>query len=330
MQFVTTMSSASVVEEIMDLVNNSGTSVAKLSAVLMKEPSLMRNILRKANTPMFGLKNRIKSVDMAIVLLGFDALKKTVAGVLINGALRKMVDALFRYDEYWNHSVACAVIARYLAERAGRTDADSAFIAGLFHDIGFLVIHKSDHVSMDVSSPSTSVMMPPEETGARIASRWQLPEGIVEAIRFQHEPEQATADPELAAIVHVANVLCHTTAIARFKAEEAPVWSPKALEMLNLGEEDLRVEYLMEYDGSLKQSFEGSHEFDCLVRDLKQSFVDVMANLPDTQKVVLALSHYEGLSVAEIAKVVGEDEQTISRLHADALTQVKSLLLNRV
>jgi HD-like signal output (HDOD) protein len=261
MNIGTTMSSASVVEEIMDLVNNSGTSIAKLSAVLMKEPTLMRNILRKANTPMFGIKNRIKSVDMAIVLLGFDALKKTVAGALINGALRKMVDALFRYDEYWNHSVACAVIARYLAERAGRTDADGAFIAGLFHDIGFLVIHQPDHGAMGVSSPTTSALMPPEETGALIAARWQLPEGIVEAIRFQHEPERAIADPVLAAIVHVANVLCHTTAIARFKAEEAPVWSPKALEILNLGEEDLRVEHIMDYDGSLKQSFDGAHEF---------------------------------------------------------------------
>ncbi len=319
----------SVVEEIMSLVNDPGTSVAKLSAVLMQEPALMRNILRKANTPVFGFKQRVRSVDLAIVLLGFDVLKRTVSSVLIHGALRKMVDALFRYEEYWNHSVACAIISRYLAEKSKKADPDTAFVAGLFHDIGHMMLKQPASFAAAAGATRSASPLPHEELAARVVEKWQFPAGIVDAIRFHHDPMAAKEEPVLAAIVHVADVLCHTTSIARFNVESVPVWSTRALELLGLESEDVRIERITAYCGSMDLPLAETQDFARLVRELKQSLLEGMSNLPDDQKVVMALSYYEGLTSTEISKVVSKDEGLVSRLHADAMETLKKLMLNR-
>ena len=318
----------SAVEEIMDLVSDANTHVARLAAALMREPSLMQNVLRKANTPVFGFKQRVKSVDLAIVLLGFDVLRKTVAGVLIHGALRRMVDVLFRFDEYWNHSVACAVISRYIAETSRKCNPDDAFIAGLFHDIGMLLAQTNRNALVpDIQGQAGADH---GDVGGWLVERWKLPAGIVEAVRYHHRPEEASIDPPLTAAVHVADVLCHTTAVARFAPEDVPVWSSGAFATLGLTEESLQGMDLSEYSGDIRMPMNAMGTFDRLVLDLRQHMVDALANLPDQQKIVLALCYSEGLSTPEISKLMNVDEQAVVTMLADALGALKTLMLKRM
>ncbi len=320
----------SVVREVIELVSDSSTNIARLSAVLMKEPELMKSIIRKANTPVFGFKHRVKSIDLAIVLLGFETLQRTVSGVLIHNALRKMVDALFRYEEFWNHSVACAMIARYLGERSGACDPDDAFVAGLFHDIGYLLVHEQTRrgVRSAVSCPEPlrkECLATHAETGRWVMERWQLPEAIVEAVRFHHTPELAAVDAPLAAVVHAADVLCHARHLAGFSCETLTACSPVVRSLLALDPSTVPPAQMSEYIDELETSIGGGRRFEDLVQEMREHLVSYFAELPDQQKIILALSHYEGLAAREIARLLSLDEPTVVRLQNDAVRRVTEL-----
>ncbi len=320
----------SVVREVIELVSDSSTNIARLSAVLMKEPELMKSILRKANTPVFGFKNRVKSIDLAIVLLGFDTLQRTVSGVLIHNALRKMVDALFRYEEFWNHSVACAMIARYLGERSGACDPDDAFVAGLFHDIGYLLVHEQTRCGVRSGAACPEALRKEcftnhTETGRWVMERWQLPQSVVEAVRFHHTPELADIDPPLTAVVHAADVLCHARKLAGFSCETLTTFSPVVRTLLALDPSTLPPAPMTEYIGGLESSIDGGRRFEDVVREMREHLVSYFAELPDQQKIILALSHYEGLAAREIARLLHLDESTVIRLQNDAVRRVTEL-----
>jgi RNA polymerase sigma factor for flagellar operon FliA len=100
--------------------------------------------------------------------------------------------------------------------------------------------------------------------------------------------------------------------------------------MLGLSPEDLRFERITAYCGSMDLPLTETQDFARLVRDLRESLLEGMSNLPDDQKVVMALSYYEGLTSTEISKVVSKDEGMVSQLHADAMETLKKLMLNRV
>ena len=142
----------------MNLASDPRTSIARLSSILLKDPSLTKGILRKANSPYYGFFNRINSLDFAIVLLGFDVLKETVSSLLVNNALRKMVNIFFEYEETWNHLLTCGIIAGYVAEHSKRCDSNDAFVAGLLHDIGYIILHQlvNDGRGRDHGIPKTA------------------------------------------------------------------------------------------------------------------------------------------------------------------------------
>ena len=70
---------STVVKEIISYANDPSTSVAKLASLLVKDPGLVQRILRKASSPLYGYSRKSMTVDFAIILLGFDVLKETVA-----------------------------------------------------------------------------------------------------------------------------------------------------------------------------------------------------------------------------------------------------------
>ena len=128
------------VREIISLVDDPRTSVAKLASAIYRNPTLMQRVLRQANSPMYGLPQRVTDPKFAEVLVGFDALREIVIRSVVYGAFRRMVNSLVKFEEFWIHSVGCALGARMIAEETGKCDPADAFLAGLLHDIGHVIV----------------------------------------------------------------------------------------------------------------------------------------------------------------------------------------------
>ena len=120
--------------------------------------------------------------------------------------------------ELWKHSMSTALTARSLAKRVGYASTDQAFVAGLLHDMGKIVLNtymndKFEDVIQKVEKDNVPFMVAEQQilgfdhavVGARVAERWNLPEELVEAIANHHTPSEAKFNPKLTSVVHVAD-----------------------------------------------------------------------------------------------------------------------------
>ena len=324
------------VNEIIELVDNPLTSMAKLASAVSKDPALVRRVLRQANSPMYGLPRRVSDPGFAVILLGFDALREMVVRSVVSGAFRRMVNSMIRFEAFWNHSIGCGLGAKFISEKTGLCDPNDAFVAGLLHDIGYVVINEQVNdqgKKAGVTPPRKSVVLTSSlqkldhaEVGAWLASHWGLSDDIIEAIRLHHKPAAATAHRTLVAIVHTAEVLCHHLQIDRPEYETIDTYDRQALATLGLNEATLANESSNGYVASIRENLAHAPKFATLISELKQNLVEVMQELSEKERVVIALLYYEGLPIADISKVLAISVPDVEQLQATALARLRAAI----
>jgi putative nucleotidyltransferase with HDIG domain len=205
---------------VLDLISSFGcenVDVTTLAEKMSRDQAMSAKILRLANSSFYGLPAKVKTVRQAIVVLGFDSARAlAVAGNVIDrfGAGQGRIDVAY----FWRHSIATALCARSLARHAG-LDQDAAFVGGLLHDIGRLVLAISfpeqyarviaEYDDAGLSAVELRVLgVDHERAGQLLAEAWKFPPVIQRAIGQHHAP--AAADlADIPGVVHVANGLVH-------------------------------------------------------------------------------------------------------------------------
>ncbi len=207
--------------KLVPLIDDPNAAVAEIEEILRMDPGLTANVLKLSNSAYFGFPSKIGSVHKAIILLGAKRLMQLVMTSCVNCVMNKSIPG---YDlppgEMWRHSIAVSVAAEGLIEELNAPEADEIFTAALLHDVGKLVLGEfvkddikkiekivSKNVSFEVAE-ETVLGIDHAEIGAKILESWGLPEKIVSAVRWHHDPEAADETSTLIDIVHVANVLC--------------------------------------------------------------------------------------------------------------------------
>jgi HD-like signal output (HDOD) protein len=118
-------------------------SFKELEAIIKVDPGLTAKILKIANSALYARQKEIKSLQMAISLLGFKNIKSLVLLITASKLFPKLRNTPF-HRMYWKHSTLSAFLSKSLALRCSRSDfAEEAFIAGLLHDIGQAVLISS-------------------------------------------------------------------------------------------------------------------------------------------------------------------------------------------
>jgi RNA polymerase sigma factor (sigma-70 family) len=313
--------------ELLELIRNPSTNTARLVELIAEEPTLRERVLRVANSPALGVRRRVSNLSYAITLLGFDALRETVMPLLALGSFRKLVNLLVEYEQFWNHSVSCAVAARIMALRIGRCDADDAFAAGLFHDLG-IVLSSGERapgalrLETGILRRDSAVTTRHEEISAWMAEQWGMRDRVVEAIRYHHTPAHAVIDPVLAATVHVADVLSQRIIVGQYAHDRLAGYDPSALEVLGLTEDGLTNERLVEEVAHIRAGVEHAPDFEVLVRGLKSVLVDALSMLPGTERLLLALHYQEGLPLNDVAQLLGMPEPDVRVLHHTTMSKL--------
>ncbi|MFN8545064.1 MAG: HDOD domain-containing protein [Candidatus Binatia bacterium] len=216
-----------VLTRIITLVDGEMTNARHLVDVIERDQALTGKILRLANSAFFGQSRRVATIPRAILLLGFSTVRNLALGVKVWEALAGGV-AKQRLEALWIHSVTVALATKLLAARLCDGDPDEAFTAGLLHDVGRLVIavrFKDDYwkaIGEDVAGASASgepidvveratFGVDHAEVGGWLFEAWNLPAGIVEAVRHHHELD---ARPGIAGLLAIADRLVHATDVA--------------------------------------------------------------------------------------------------------------------
>jgi putative nucleotidyltransferase with HDIG domain len=201
----------------------------ELSDLVSADPAFCAEILRVANSPLWGINYEVKSVLQALLLLG---LERTKGVILTIGIRSYLADAIHipAFLACWRHSIACALVAEELA-RVSRAQPDVAYTAGLTHDIGRLalaVIHReayADFLRNSQSQSGETLARERElfatdhcEAGGSLAERWNLPRSLAEVISKHHHPPQENRFG-LLEVIHFA---CRIADSLGFEAAHAP------------------------------------------------------------------------------------------------------------
>jgi putative nucleotidyltransferase with HDIG domain len=258
-----------VAMEVVELVDNPKTSASKLGKVISSDQALTAKVLKIANSPFYGFPKKISTIDFAIIVLGFDALKEIVISISLVSSLQKKSDNYFDAKTFWDHSISTGVVARRLARDLGYRISGEVFVGGLLHDMGVSVLHRyfnsefsriieiTRETDLNILEAEESVMgVTHGEVGGWLAERWNLPEHLAEAIACHHTPAKAQINPDLVALVHCADIMSLQITRQQIDWDKGIEFDPNALERLRLNDPDVLNGYMNTYAEVLKADIE--------------------------------------------------------------------------
>lgn len=233
------------VQEAMAILDQPDVDLRLLERTLCKDPTLVTQVLRVANSPFYGLTRRISSIHDACLLLGI----YTVRNVVLTAAVMARFPAdggnLIDRKTLWEHAMGTAVAAKVIATQCG-FDHELAFTGGLLHDIGKWVLDgyfpEETVAILDYRNQHDCLMREAEihvlgfdhnAVGAWVAHHWKLPTALQHAIEFHHTPDEGD-DALIADIVHVADVLSRGLEIGNGGDTLIPALMPGAVERVRL------------------------------------------------------------------------------------------------
>ncbi len=188
----------------------------------------------------------------AITVLGISQIRRIALSFAAKSLMVGTGEARQRRELLWNHSLGCATVARELAKSTGAIDADEAFLAAIFHDVGKLFFFDTiaEHYNELVDTCAGAELIEREselfgitheEVGTKLITSWNLPEQLMVAVGFHHHPEMAIAHGEIAKLTHAADALARRAGIGSLcdsrinidpDIEEAIGLDPEKLETL--------------------------------------------------------------------------------------------------
>ena len=210
-----------IVSQLIELLNDPEANVKDLQTIISHDQALTAKILRLANSAYYGFSRRISTITEAVIILGF----ATIKSLAFAASAFKMFNSRFEgytlnKGDFWKHSLVSALSARIIAHRIKYRELEVAFIAGLMHDIGKMVLSRyvknsfmeiMRQVTVDkknFAEAERSVLgFDHAAIGGKVAQKWNLPKTFHEVITYHHQPELSKEEKPLTAIVHVADSL---------------------------------------------------------------------------------------------------------------------------
>ncbi|MFZ0285056.1 MAG: HDOD domain-containing protein [Terriglobales bacterium] len=230
--------------------------------------------LRVASSPLFGLVKSPESIKGAVITLGLRRVETILLTCCLGNAFPAK-DWALEPALFWRHSLGCAMICRKFSEKIGAHDHDKAYMAGLLHDIGFLVncmafstefnlaVKHALQEQIPLDQAESAIMgFTHCETGRALAEKWHLAADIVQVIAYHHAPELSEAAQPLVALVHLSDLLCRMRGLGygyyesrKVDLAHNPAWSILQKEHRGLEGVDL-VRFTFELDEEVAEIFE--------------------------------------------------------------------------
>ena len=212
--------------ETMRQLNNPESNAADVAQSLSRDEGLVLRILKLANSAAYGLSRNISNISDAISYLGYKSVSNIVLAATVYSAMDKGLTgyALDR-GELWRHSLMVAYTSRYLAKLTGKVSSEDAYVGGLLHDIGKVILNDYVRFGYGIIVKMVEEKHIPfteaewqvlgfdhAEIGEIMIGRWDMPEAYRIAVAYHHKPNELPEDKKqhqpLLDVVTVANTIC--------------------------------------------------------------------------------------------------------------------------
>ena len=244
--------------QLLGLLSDESCTSTEIAAMIERDSILSGSVLRCVNSAYYGVSSRVSSIRHAVTLLGFATVRNLGLAFSMRRMMQSSQPTVKSYAAYSRHALACALMTQFLAHLTRSPEVEAAFAAGLFHDVGKLlvftttpelvpkIIQEWEEGGSYTDAESAVLGVTHAELSGAVVNSWKLPEEIELAVRCHHDPGSATephstvpgSPPSLAWLVQAANAAVKH---AGFEAASSPVCPPvhplKLFEGLSLGDQ---------------------------------------------------------------------------------------------
>ena len=249
-----------ILNRLMATLAGENVSFARLGDLIEKDTVVAGNLLHLVNSALYARRGTVNSVRHALSLLGIDKTRNAVLGMSLAKMWSKVsVPRRWSMGQFNMHSAAVAILSDLLAQKLPVVYPEGAFVAGLFHDLGQLLIATGipeSYERIETRDQEQEVLgFGHAELSAAALEEWNLPEAIQMAVLYHHNPE---SDPAarggampLSRIVAAANQYVNSTGVSIEETGDPASDDGEALVRLGLSPEEIEStlrEFEAEFD----------------------------------------------------------------------------------
>lgn len=209
--------------KVAQLLSKPDYSVAEIANVIKLDPSITANILKMANSVYFGTRQKISTINDAVVHLGQKNLLRAIQTAGVSKYYKKGAGGYYdKATDLWEHSVAVALMSQIISKKITGEEDTTLYTAALLHDVGKIIMGEFVRdslakISALVSTQRVSFVEAEQfviginhaELGGKIAAYWNFPVEIREAISFHHRPDLLEKEEKMMPwIVYMADQAC--------------------------------------------------------------------------------------------------------------------------
>ena len=192
---------------IKELIDDESSTIDDISEVILIDPALAGMILKLANSSFFNYPGKIDTISKAVLVLGINEVYNLVIAYFSTKAFKGSAAEKSYLEDFWERSVDCALLIKYLGCRLKLRNAERLFILGLLHNLGELVIQQisSEKIAQCYSDDITYLPWNKQqdvlaftygECSAELLKLWQLPYSLIAPIRYQDEADFSQVNTE--------------------------------------------------------------------------------------------------------------------------------------
>jgi HD-like signal output (HDOD) protein len=192
---------------IKELIDNESSTIDDISEVILIDPALAATILKLANSAFFNYPGKIDTISKAVLVLGITEVYNLVIAYFSTQAFKDASAEKNYLEDFWERSVDCALLTKYLGCRLKVKNAERFFILGLLHNLGELVVKQVSPEKIDQCYSDDITYLPwvkqhdtlsftYGECSAELLKLWQLPYSLVAPIRHQDEADFSQVSTE--------------------------------------------------------------------------------------------------------------------------------------
>ncbi|MCW8983316.1 MAG: HDOD domain-containing protein [Gammaproteobacteria bacterium] len=208
------------VSTILDITSDINCAPKDLVKVIELDPVLTMKVLKLVNSAYFGLSREVTSVKHSVVYVGINTIKNVAISIAAIGVLPHTSSSGYNLDQFLQHSLSTAAIARLLARSKGVPESDLGdyFVASLLHDIGQMVVGQympdefqsalaiCNEQEIPICEAEREIFgIDHAEIGAMLAESWQLPAALISCIRNHHQVGELEEPTVLEKTIFIAN-----------------------------------------------------------------------------------------------------------------------------
>lgn len=234
--------------KVKEVIDNKISDLDEISDIISLDPSLASRLLKLANSALYNFPNPVDTVSKAVLLLGEKQVYDLVVAYGTTEAFAQTPTDIIDLEKFWECSIDCALIAKFLGQTVGIKQHEPLYLSGLLHNIGELVVVQVQPDIARQCATFSKQLLPWQlqqqllgfnysDCSVALLKMWQLPESLLYPLSFIHSPQLQPHSKTVQVLHLAARLALYDTAFGQYELDQ--LIDPAIVSNLGLSHKDL-------------------------------------------------------------------------------------------